>query len=210
VIPASGLGSGLGENGGVPPKTKSTAVASERRPSPEQLEAARGVILPDIIAHDLKVLFCGINPGLWSGVVGRHFATPGNRFWPAMYASGFTPELFTSLRQDELPGLGLGITSLVARATARADELSAEELREGAGILAATAAEYRPAWIGMVGITAYRTGFERRTAKIGPQEARIADSRIWVLPNPSGLNAHWSAQALGEEFGRFRAAVEAG
>ena len=210
MIPASGPGRDVGENGGVPPKTKSTAVASERRPSPEQLEAARGVVLPDIIAHDLKVLFCGINPGLWSGVVGRHFATPGNRFWPAMYASGFTPELFTSLRQDELPGLGLGITSLVARATARADELSAEELREGAGILTATAAEYRPAWIGMVGITAYRAGFERRTAKIGPQQARIADSRIWVLPNPSGLNAHWSAQALGEEFGRFRAAVEAG
>ena len=191
-------------------KTSATAVAPERRPTPAQLEAARGVILPDIIAHDLKVLFCGINPGLWSGVVGRHFATPGNRFWPAMYASGFTPELFTSLRQDELPGLGLGITSLVARTTARADELSAEELREGAGILTATAAEYRPAWIGIVGITAYRTGFDRRTAKIGPQAERIAQSRVWVLPNPSGLNAHWSAQALGEEFGRFHAAVAAG
>ena len=194
----------------MPPKTKTTAVAAERRPTPAQLEAARGVILPDIIAHDLKVLFCGINPGLWSGVVGRHFATPGNRFWPAMYASGFTPELFTSLRQDELPGLGLGITSLVARTTARADELSTEELREGAGILTSTAAEYRPAWIGIVGITAYRAGFDRRTAKIGPQTERIAESRIWVLPNPSGLNAHWSAQALGEEFGRFHAAVKAG
>ena len=194
----------------MPPKTKTTAVPAERRPTPAQLEAARGVILPDIIAQDLKVLFCGINPGLWSGVVGRHFATPGNRFWPAMYASGFTPELFTSLRQDELPGLGLGITSLVARTTARADELSTEELREGAGILTKTAAEYRPAWIGIVGITAYRAGFDRRTAKIGPQTERIAESRIWVLPNPSGLNAHWSAQALGEEFGRFHAAVEAG
>jgi TDG/mug DNA glycosylase family protein len=192
------------------PKTATNAVAPERRPTPEQLEAARGVILPDIIARDLKVLFCGINPGLWSGVVGRHFATPGNRFWPAMYASGFTPELFTSLRQDELPALGLGITSLVARTTARADELSNEELREGAGILTKTAAEYRPAWIGIVGITAYRAGFDRRTAKIGPQTERIAESRIWVLPNPSGLNAHWSAQALGEEFGRFHDAVEAG
>jgi TDG/mug DNA glycosylase family protein len=200
----------LGENGGVPPKTKSTTAAPERRPSSAQLEAARGVVLPDVIAHDLKVLFCGINPGLWSGAVGRHFATPGNRFWPAMHAAGFTPELFTSLRQDELPALGLGITSLVARTTARADELSTEELREGAGILTATAAEYRPAWIAIVGITAYRTGFERRTAKIGPQQARIAQSRVWVLPNPSGLNAHWSAQALGEEFGRFRAAVQAG
>ena len=118
---------------------KTSAVAAEPRPTPAQLEAARGVVLPDIIAPDLRVLFCGINPGLWSGVVGRHFATPGNRFWPAMYAAGFTPELFTSLRQDELPGLGLGITSLVARTTARADELSTAELREGADILTAKA-----------------------------------------------------------------------
>ena len=189
---------------------KTSAVAAEPRPTPAQLEAARGVVLPDIIAPDLKVLFCGINPGLWSGVVGRHFATPGNRFWPAMHASGFTPELFTSLRQNELPSLGLGISSLVARTTARADELGAAELREGAGILTAKAAEYRPAWIAIVGITAYRTAFDRRAAQIGPQDERIAESRVWVLPNPSGLNAHWSANALGEEFGRLHAAVEAG
>jgi TDG/mug DNA glycosylase family protein len=188
---------------------KTSAVAAERRPSPAQLEAARDVVLSDIIAPDLKVLFCGINPGLWSGAVGRHFATPGNRFWPALYAAGFTPELFTSLRQDELPALGLGISSVVARTTARADELSTEEYREGASILTAKAAEYRPAWIAIVGITAYRTAFDRRTAQIGPQTPRIADSRVWALPNPSGLNAHWSAQALGEEFARFRAAVEA-
>ena len=189
---------------------KTSAVAAEPRPTPAQLEAARGVVLPDIIAPDLRVLFCGINPGLWSGVVGRHFATPGNRFWPAMYAAGFTPELFTSLRQDELPGLGLGITRLVARTTARADELSTAELREGADILTAKAAEYRPAWIAIVGVTAYRTAFDRRTAQIGRQDERIADSRVWVLPNPSGLNAHWSAKALGEEFGRFHDAVNAG
>jgi TDG/mug DNA glycosylase family protein len=192
----------------VTPKTP--AVATEPRPTPAQLEAAGDAVIPDVIARDLKVLFCGINPGLWSGAVGRHFARPGNRFWPALYASGFTPELFTSVRQDELPTLGLGISNVVARTTARADELSADEFREGARILTAKAAEYRPAWIAIVGITAYRTAFDRRTAQIGPQDARIAESRVWVLPNPSGLNAHWSVQALGEEFGRFRAAVEAG
>ena len=190
--------------------TPKTNAAAETRPTPAALEAARDAVIPDVIAHGLKVLFCGINPGLWSGAVARHFARPGNRFWPALHASGFTPELFTSARQDELPALGLGISNVVARTTARADELSAEEFREGARILVAKAAEYRPAWIAIVGITAYRTAFDRRTAQIGPQDARIADSRVWVLPNPSGLNAHWSAKALGEEFARFRVAAEAG
>ena len=188
----------------------SAVAAAETRPTPAQLEAARDARIPDVIAPDLKVLFCGINPGLWSGAVARHFARPGNRFWPALYAAGFTPELFTSARQDELLALGLGISNVVDRTTARADELSVEEYREGARILTAKAAKYRPAWIAIVGITAYRTAFERRTAQIGPQDARIADSRVWALPNPSGLNAHWSVQALGEEFGRFRAVVEEG
>jgi len=188
---------------------RNTTVPAEPRPTAAQLEAARDVLIPDVIDHDLRVLFCGINPGLWSGAVGRHFARPGNRFWPALHASGFTPELFTSARQDELPALGLGISNVVARTTARADELAVEEFREGARLLVAKAAEYRPAWIAIVGITAYRTAFERRAAQIGPQDARIADSRVWVLPNPSGLNAHWSVRALGEEFGRFRAVAEA-
>ena len=190
-------------------KTTATAPA-EPRPTPAQLEAARDVLIPDVIAPDLKVLFCGINPGLWSGAVGRHFARPGNRFWPALHASGFTPELFTSARQNDLLALGLGISNVVDRTTARADELSVDEYHEGARILTAKAAKYRPAWIAIVGITAYRTAFEHRAAQIGPQEERIADSCVWVLPNPSGLNAHWSVQALGEEFGRFRAVVEAG
>ena len=181
----------------------------DHRPTPAELEAARDVVIPDVIAHDLKVLFCGINPGLWSGAVGRHFARPGNRFWPALHASGFTPELFTAARQDELPALGLGISNVVGRTTARADELTAEEFREGAHILTAKAAAYRPAWIAVVGITAYRTAFGHRSAQIGPQAERIAESRVWVLPNPSGLNAHWSAQALAEEFSRFRETVYA-
>jgi TDG/mug DNA glycosylase family protein len=179
------------------------------RPTAAELEAARDKTIPDVIAPDLRVLFCGINPGLWSGAVGRHFARPGNRFWPALYASGFTPELFTPARQDELLGLGLGISNVVDRTTARADELSVDEYREGARLLTEKAAKYRPAWIAIVGITAYRTAFARPAAKIGPQDERIADSRVWALPNPSGLNAHWSASALAAEFGRFREAAEA-
>lgn len=187
----------------------STPRPAVRRPTAAELEAARDVLIPDVIAPGLRVLFCGINPGLWSGAVGRHFARPGNRFWPALYASGFTPELFTPDRQDELLALGLGISNVVDRTTARADELTADEYREGARVLTKKAARYRPAWIAIVGITAYRTAFGHPAAQIGPQEARIADSRVWVLPNPSGLNAHWSAAALAEEFARFRAAVEA-
>ena len=179
----------------------------EQRPTRDELEAARGVVIPDVIAYDLRILFCGINPGLWSGAVRRHFARPGNRFWPALHASGFTPELFTAARQEELLTLGLGISNVVGRTTARADELSVAEYREGARNLTAKAAEYRPAWIAIVGITAYRTAFDRRAAQIGPQDERIADSRVWVLPNPSGLNAHWSAQALADEFRRFREAA---
>jgi double-stranded uracil-DNA glycosylase len=177
------------------------------RPTAEQLEAARDTVIPDVIAPDLKVLFCGINPGLWSGAVGLHFARPGNRFWPALHASGFTPEPLGPQRQGELPALGLGISNVVARATAKADELTRDELREGGRLLAGKAERYRPGWIAIVGITAYRTAFARPGAEIGRQDERIGGSRVWVLPNPSGLNAHWTAQSLGEEFGRFREAA---
>lgn len=177
------------------------------RPTKAQLEAARDTVIPDVIAPDLKALFCGINPGLWSGAVGLHFARPGNRFWPALYASGFTPEPLTPDRQHELLGFGVGISNVVARATARADELTREELREGGLRLAEKAASYRPRWIAIVGVTAYRSAFDHRDARIGPQEERIGGSRVWVLPNPSGLNAHWNARTLAEEFGRFREAA---
>lgn len=178
--------------------------SSTPRPTKAQLEAARGAVIPDVIAPDLKVLFCGINPGLWSGAVGLHFARPGNRFWPALYGSGFTPELLTPDRQRELPALGLGISNVVDRATARAEELTSDELREGGRALAEKAAAYRPRWVAIVGVTAYRVAFGRRDSQIGPQSERLGGSRVWVLPNPSGLNAHWSAPALAEEFGRFR------
>ena len=185
----------------------SSAPPPRRRPTAAQLEAARDTVIPDVIGPGLRVLFCGINPGLWSGAVGLHFARPGNRFWPALHASGFTPEVFAPERQRELLGLGLGISNVVDRATARADELSTAELREGGRLLAEKAAEYRPGWLAIVGITAYRTAFERRDAQIGPQAEGIARSRVWVLPNPSGLNAHWNASALAGEFARFREAA---
>lgn len=177
------------------------------RPTAAQLEAARDAVIPDVIAPGLTVLFCGINPGLWSGAVGHHFARPGNRFWPALHDSGFTPGLLSPDRQDELLGLGLGISNVVDRTTARADELSAAELREGGRLLAAKAAKYRPGRLAIVGITAYRTAFGHRTAQIGPQDERIGGSRVWVLPNPSGLNAHWTAPRLAEAFAELRAAA---
>lgn len=181
--------------------------SSTPRPTKAQLEAARGAVLPDVIAPDLKALFCGINPGLWSSAVGLHFARPGNRFWPALYGSGFTPRLLTPDRQHDLLALGLGISNVVDRTTARADELTPDELRESGRSLAEKAAAYRPRWIAIVGVTAYRAAFGPRDARIGPQPELLGGSRVWVLPNTSGLNARWSPQALAEEFGRFRAAA---
>lgn len=183
------------------------APATPFRPNAEQLAGAHGTTIADVTGPGLRVLFCGINPGLWSGATGYHFARPGNRFWPALHASGFTPERLTPQRQGELTALGLGITNVVARATAKADELTRDELREGGRLLGAKAERHRPRWIAVVGVTAYRTAFARPAARIGRQDERIGDSRVWVLPNPSGLNAHWSAQALAEEFGRCRAAA---
>jgi TDG/mug DNA glycosylase family protein len=170
------------------------------------MAAAHGSTIPDVIAADLSVLFCGINPGLWSGAVGRHFARPGNRFWPALHTSGFTPELLTPSRQDELLALGLGISNVADRATARADELTTEELHEGGRILTAKVAKFRPRWVAIVGITAYRTAFDRKHAMVGPQSEMLSTSKLWVLPNPSGLNAHWTPTALAKEFARFRIA----
>lgn len=171
------------------------------------LVAARDKLLPDLLAHGLDVLFCGINPGLHSAAVGRHFAKSGNRFWPALHLGGFTPRLFTAADQDELLPLGLGLTNIVARASARADELTAAELRAGAVRLTGVAEEYRPKVVAVVGVTAYRTAFERKKAAIGAQTELIAGSRLWVLPNPSGLNAHYQLPALGDAFADLRASL---
>lgn len=144
-----------------------------------------------------------------TAATGHHFARPGNRFWPVLHLSGFTPRQLKPSEQHELPALGLGITNVVARATARADELSAQEYREGGRILTAKVERLRPRWLAVVGVTAYRTAFGERGAAIGPQERTIGDTRIWVLPNPSGLNAHWTAQTMAAAYGELREAAGA-
>ncbi|MCZ4124267.1 G/U mismatch-specific DNA glycosylase [Streptomyces sp. H39-S7] len=175
--------------------------------TPEELEAARDRTIEDVAAGGLRVLFCGINPGLLSAATGHHFARPGNRFWPALHAAGFTPRRLLPAEQRELLAYGLGITNVAARATARADELSAAEMVAGGRILDAKVRLLEPAWLAVAGITAYRVAFGEKDARIGPQERTIGGTRIWALPNPSGLNAHWTPAAIAEEFGRLRVAA---
>jgi double-stranded uracil-DNA glycosylase len=160
-----------------------------------------------VIGDDLRVLFCGINPGLMSAYTGYHFARPGNRFWPALHASGFTPERMAPAEQQRVLSLGFGITNVAGRATARADELTAEELVAGGRELTAKVELYRPGWLAVLGVTAYRTAFGERRAQVGPQQRTIGGTRVWVLPSPSGLNAHWTPAALAAEFGRLRQAA---
>jgi double-stranded uracil-DNA glycosylase len=175
------------------------------RPTPAQIAAATELTIPDVLGPDLRVLFSGINPGLYSAATGRHFARPGNRFWPALHASGFTDRLLRPDEQDQLPAIGLGITNVVARASARADELTAAELRDGGERLAALVSRIRPRWLAVLGVTAYRTAFGAPRAVVGPQAGSLGGALVWILPNPSGLNAHWSASALAAEFARLRA-----
>ncbi len=184
------------------------SAARRIRPTAPQLAAAHGKTIPDVLGPDLRVLFCGINPGLWSAAIGKHFARPGNRFWPALHGSGFTPRLLGPWQQEELLELGLGLSNVASRATARADELTPEELRSGGEILAEKVATCRPRWVAILGIGAYRTAFGRKDATIGPQPSKLAGSPVWVLPNPSGLNAHWTAATLAEEFARLRVAAD--
>jgi double-stranded uracil-DNA glycosylase len=155
------------------------------------------------------VLFCGINPSLYSAAVGYHFARPGNRFWTALHQSGFTERLLRPDQQDQLLGLGLGITNVVARATARADELTAAELTEGGRVLRAKASRLRPAWLAIVGVTAYRVAFGNSGASVGEQEQELGQTRLWALPNPSGLNASYQIGRLAQEFAKLREAAVA-
>ncbi len=171
-------------------------MASDRRPTATEIAAARGRKIPDVLAADLRVLFCGINPSLYSAAIGHHFGRPGNRFWPTLHAAGFTNRLLAPLEDRELLALGYGITNLVARATATADELSAAEQRAGARRLIAKVRRYRPAWVAILGVTAYRAAFNRPEAVFGPQEELLDQARLWVLPNPSGLNAHYQLADL--------------
>lgn len=185
--------------------------ARPRRPGPDraQLLAAADRTVPPLLAPDLRVLFCGINPGLYTAWTGHHFARPGNRFWPALHRSGFTDRQLAPAEQDELLTLGLGITNVATRASARADELTDDELHEGALRLTREVQTYRPRWLAVLGITAYRAAFDRPRAGLGPQDERVGPARVWVLPNPSGLNAHHTPASLAALFGELRAAVEA-
>jgi len=181
------------------------------RLTPADLEAARDRTIDDVLPGPgdppLRLLFCGINPGLVSAATGHHFARPGNRFWPVLHLAGFTPRLLLPAEQGELRHLGLGITNMAPRATARADELTAAEMVAGGTRLRALVVEHAPAWLAVVGVTAYRTAFAAPRAGVGPQEERLGATRVWVLPNPSGLNAHWQLPAMVEEYARLRAAA---
>jgi TDG/mug DNA glycosylase family protein len=176
-------------------------------PTRADLLAARGRGLPDVLGPGLAVVLCGINPGLYSAATGHHFARPGNRFWPALHRGGLTPRQLAPAEQAELLSYGLGITNLVDRATARADELTAEDLRAGAALLAGKVRRFRVGCVAVLGVTAYRTAFGRPQATVGRQEAFIAGARAWVLPNPSGLNAHYTLDALAAEIARLKAAA---
>lgn len=166
-----------------------------------------GQVLADVVADGLQAVFIGINPASASAAIGHSFATPGNRFWPALYASGLTPALIRPERERDLLALGLGITSIVRRATPTAGELSRQELVDGGRDLAERLAALRPGWAVFLGVTGYRAAFAAPDARVGPQPAGIAGARVWVVPNPSGRNAHFPPAALAAEFARFRIAA---
>jgi TDG/mug DNA glycosylase family protein len=167
-----------------------------RKPTKAEIQAAIGKMVPDIIAPNLRVLFCGINPSLYSAVVGRHFARPGNRFWKTLHAAGFTDRLLSPAEDESLLEQGYGVTNIVDRATATADELAAEELIAGHQALAAKVQHYQPQYLAILGISAYRTAFKQPKAVVGRQDELLKGAILWVLPNPSGLNAHYQLEDL--------------
>lgn len=178
------------------------------KPTRADLLAAQNKKVPDVIASGLRVLFCGINPGLYSGATGHHFARPGNRFWPTLHQAGFTPRLLHPSEERELLTYGYGITNLVARATATADELAPEELVAGQRRLQSKVKRYQPQVVAILGISAYRTAFGKKSVTLGKQSELLANAVVWVLPNPSGLNAHYQLADLAGHFRTLRNAVE--
>jgi TDG/mug DNA glycosylase family protein len=181
-------------------RTKSRAATSSARPDKAALDAARGKRLRDVIKPDLKVLFCGINPGLYSAATGHHFARPGNRFWPALHAAGFTPRLLHPSEKTLLLESGYGLTNLVARATASAEELQPAEFVVGRKRLAGKVRRYHPRTVAFLGMGAYRHAFGRPKATLGPQHETFEGAQVWVLPSPSGLNANYQMPALVQLF----------
>lgn len=184
-------------------RTRSRAAISSARPSKAEVLAARDKRLRDVIAPGLRVLFCGINPGLYSAATGNHFARPGNRFWPALHWAGFTARLLHPSEKDELLKAGYGLTNLVARATASADELAPDEFVAGRRRLAAKVRRYRPRFVAFLGMGAYRHAFAHPTACLGLQPESFEGAAVWVLPSPSGLNANYQMPELIQLFRRL-------
>ena len=177
------------------------------KPSPAELADAYGRTVPDLVRPGLAVLLCGINPSLWSGAVGLHFASPSNRLWPTLHASGWTPRRLLPWETDDVLAAGLGITNLVPRATARADELEDDELRAGLPRVGALAERVQPGFVAFLGLSSYRVATGERRAGVGMQERRVGGAPVWLLPNPSGLNASWQLPRLAEAYGALRAAA---
>jgi double-stranded uracil-DNA glycosylase len=177
------------------------------KPTPDELAAAYGRAVPDLVRPGLAVLLCGINPSLWSGAVGLHFASPSNRLWPTLHASGWTPRRLLPWETDDVLAAGLGITNLVPRATARADELDDDELRAGLPRVGELAERVQPGFVAFLGLSSYRTATGERRAPVGPQSRRVGGTPVWLLPNPSGLNASWQLPRLAEAYGALREAA---
>jgi TDG/mug DNA glycosylase family protein len=178
------------------------------RPTPAELRKAKNKTVPDLIASGLSVLFCGINPGLYTAAIGHHFGRPGNRFWPTLHGAGFTPRLLDPDEEQELLPLGYGITNVVARATAAADELKEKEIVAGGRLLRKKVQKFKPRFLAIIGIGVYRIAFDRPKAAIGLQPDTIGETRVWILPSTSGLNAHYTPKDLVRVFRELREAVK--
>lgn len=180
---------------------------THKKPTQFEIQAASGKTLPDILGPDCRILFCGINPGLYTAATKTHFARPGNRFWPALHLSGLTPRLFAPWDQDELPSLGMGITNLVPWATRTAQELSKSQIDAGFSNLKNLVQEKKPPWLAVLGLTTFREAMGRRDIREGILDESWGNTRIWVLPNPSGLNAHLTLDGLAMAFDQLRIAA---
>jgi double-stranded uracil-DNA glycosylase len=177
------------------------------RPTRLQIEAARGRRVPELLAPGLHVIFCGINPSFYSAAVGHHFARPGNRFWPALFAAGFTERLLSPFEDGDMLRRGYGLTNLVPKATARAEELTGEELQTGGRALLRKLRRHGPRFVAFLGVSAFRTAFGKPRALLGRQPDLLAGATVWVLPSPSGLNAHYRLNELARLYAGLRQAA---
>lgn len=178
------------------------------RPTKQDLLAAANKTVPDIIGTNLKILFCGINPGLYTAAIGHHFGKPGNRFWQALYLTGFTPRLYSPFEDQKLLNLGFGITNLVSRSTATAAEISNQEFKTGGEILVDKIKKYQPLYTAFVGIGAYKLAFSKDKVKVGHQAGKIENTNVWVLPNTSGLNVNHRLTDFVELFNQLKKAAD--